>query len=809
MVELPTGTVTFLFTDIEGSTRLLVELGDRYAGALAEYRRVLREVFNRHNGVEVDTQGDAFFVAFATASDAVAAAQEAVAGDIPVRIGVHTGEPEIGEEGYVGLDVHRAARICAAAHGGQVLVSAATARLVDARLRDLGEHRLKDLDAPVGLLQLGDDDFPPVRSLRQTNLPVPSTSFLGRAEELSEVLALLVREDVRVLTLTGPGGIGKTRLALELARSLLSDFAQGVWFVDLAAVRDSALVLPAIGATIGATDDLVSRVADREMLLVLDNLEQVIEAGPGLASLVLACPRLRLILTSREALHIAAEQEYPVQPLVEQEAVSFFLARARAVDPAFEDNSVVVEICRRLDHLPLALELAAARTKVLSAERILARLEGRLALLTSGRRDAPARHRTLLATIEWSHELLSDEEKRLYARLAVFAGGWTLEAAEQVCNAKLDTLASLIEKNLVRYEEDRYSMLETVREYAFNRLEALGDQGTLRRRHAEYVVAIGESVDEAVGSMREVGLLHLTAELDNLRTAMAWSLEMDIELGLRLAWVAVHFQPAASELRSWLDDAMTRGVAAPALQRARALHMAGFLATRTDEPDRAAACFKRALPLYREIGHEQGVARVQVGLGLAAWIQGDADTARSLYESSLAMYRRLDDADGEWIVANNLGELERTEANYDRAADLLRRAVTLATHNDDTMAAAMSLHGLGDVALDRGDLDQARTDYRESIRRVRPLAGAGLTICCCLAGLASVAARKGQAASSGRLWGAVEIREERLGAPLPLQDRVRYRRPLEAHDQDDLAANVAAGRALPLDDALDLALSAD
>src|SRR5438445_4997616 len=360
MPELPSGTVTFLFTDIEGSTRLLQELGDGYAEALAQHRRVLRDAFARHGGVEVDTQGDAFFVAFARAAGALEAAREAQAGlgegPIRVRIGLHTGEPLVTDEGYVGMDVHRAARIAAVGHGGQVLVSRSTHALVGPEdLRDLGEHRLKDLTAPERIYRLGDDEFPPLKSLNQSNLPEQPTPFVGREKELAEVLQLVGDKHVRLLTLTGPGGSGKTRLAVQVAAEVVDGFEHGVWWVGLQAVRDPKLVVPAIGSALGAKNEPAEHVGTRHMLLVLDNLEQVVGAAPGLGELLAACPNLRMIATSREPLRLAAEQEYAVPPFVEQEGVGFFLARARAVRTDFQPDDNVLEICRRLDHLPLAL----------------------------------------------------------------------------------------------------------------------------------------------------------------------------------------------------------------------------------------------------------------------------------------------------------------------------------------------------------------------------------------------------------------------------------------------------------------------
>jgi hypothetical protein len=439
MPELPSGTVTFLFTDIEGSTRLLHEYGERYGELLADHRRALRKGFARHGGVEVDTQGDAFFVAFARASDALAAADEISRreGTVRVRIGLHTGEPTIGDEGYFGIDVHRAARICAAAHGGQVVLSETTRRLLDdVAVRDLGEHRLKDLGRPVRLFQVGDRDFPPLRSLNQTNLPAQPSPLVGRERELEELQALVVRS--RVLTLTGPGGSGKTRLALQAAAEVVERFDGGIYWVPLAAIVDTQLVEPAIAEAVGAQDGLAEHVGNKDMLLLLDNFEQLVAAAPWLSELLTRCANLHVLATSRAPLRIAGEHEYAVEPLPDDDAVELFRERAAVSEPL----EAVTEICRRLDGLPLAIELAAARTRLLFPQQLLERLEQRLPLLTGGRRDAPERQRTLRATIEWSHELLGEEEQIVFRRLGVFVGSFTLDAAEAVCGAGIDSVDS-------------------------------------------------------------------------------------------------------------------------------------------------------------------------------------------------------------------------------------------------------------------------------------------------------------------------------------------------------------------------------
>jgi predicted ATPase/class 3 adenylate cyclase len=591
--ELPTGTVTFVFTDVEGSTSLLNQLGEeQYAEALAAHRTLIRGASTENGGVEVDTQGDAFFLAFPTAPGALAAAASFTQsleanGPIRVRVGVHTGTPLVGEEGYVGQDVHRSARIAACGHGGQVLVSASTAALVGADgLHDLGEHRLKDLSGAERIYQLGDDEFPPLRSLFRTNLPVLATPFLGRERELGEVLALLARDDARLLTLTGPGGTGKTWLGLRAAAGGAGDYPDGVFWVPLAALRDPELVLEETARVLGAKDSLVEYIADKQLLLLFDNFEQVVEAAQPLAELLSACPRLQLLVTSREPLRLIGEQEYSVPPLVHDEAVGFFLARARAVRPDFEAEDAVAEICRRLDHLPLALELAAARVKALTATQILERLEQRLGLLTGGARDRPERQRTLRAAIEWSYDLLTDEEGRLFAGLAVFRGGCTLEAAEEITQTDVDTLQSLVDKSLLRFSDERYWMLETIREYAAERLERRGEALALADRHADHFIALaktrGASVEEEKGPA-------LYAELDNIRCALAWlGGSGNVERELRLATVAfwcLWTQASLRELHRWLASALERADGADACLRADALGAAALAATNLGEAE--------------------------------------------------------------------------------------------------------------------------------------------------------------------------------------------------------------------------------
>src|SRR6266700_662834 len=555
MHYLPTGTVTFLFTDIEGSTRLLQQLGDRYSRVLEECRRLLRAAFQEWNGHEVDTQGDAFFVAFARATDAVSAAVDGLHAlvihpwpenvEVRVRMGLHTGEPQLSSEGYVGIDVHHAARVMSAGHGGQVLLSQTTRDLVEhdlpdgVSLRDLGEHRLKDLQRPVHLYQLVivglPADFPPLKTLdtHPHNLPVQPTTLIGRENEVAAVVHLLQREDVGLVTLTGPGGVGKTRLGLQVAAELADHFIDGVFFVNLAPVSDPALVVPAITQTLGileaASQSLLERIKEelqqRRVLLLLDNFGQEVSAAVQMADLLTACPKRKLLVTSREVLRVRAEYEFVVPPLALPDpsslsekvafshfaSVTLFLQRVRTVKPDFQltaaNAHAIAEICVRLDGVPLAIELAAARMKLFTPQELLARLSHGLQILTSGARDAPLRHQTLRNTIAWSYDLLKAEEQQLFWRLSVFVGGCTLEAVETICaerddgvRSALDGVTSLIDKSLLQHTEQegydsRLVMLETIREYGRERLTASEEEERIRRAHANYYLALVEEAE--------------------------------------------------------------------------------------------------------------------------------------------------------------------------------------------------------------------------------------------------------------------------------------------------------------------------
>jgi predicted ATPase len=721
--DLPSGSVTFLFTDIEGSTHLLHELGEeQYARALAEHRRLVREAFERHDGVEVDTQGDAFFVAFPTAPGALEAAREAkealAQGPIRVRMGLHTGTPRLTDEGYVGSDVHKGARIAAAEHGGQVLLSTEAHSLVDAPMTDLGEHRLKDFDEPVPIFQLGRERFPPLKTISNTNLPRPASSFVGREREVAEVVSHL-RDGTRLLTLSGPGGSGKTRLGIEAAAELVPAFKAGVFWVGLARLRDPDLVTQEIARTIGAKDGLADHIGKREMLLLIDNLEQVIEAAPELAALLEACPALRLLVSSRELLRVRGEVEYPVPPLAEPEAVTLFRERS-----GLPPEATIAELCVRLDSLPLAVELAAARTRVLSPGQILERIGRRLDLFEGGR-DADPRQRTLRATIAWSYDLLSPDDRRLFERLSVFTGGCTLEAAEDVADADLDSLQSLVEKSILRLSNERYWMLETIRDFASERLAASGDADEIELGHAGWFLALAEEAEPHLFSANAGGWHdRLEEELDNIRTALG-TLEAsgETERVLRLAGSLAEFWAVKGHLaegRRQIERALEAD-RRPTAARARALNGAADLATGSGDDTAARVRAEEGLALNRRLGDRWGTADSLLLLGINHIHTGRLAEAEGLIEQSVLLFRELGDVRNAleasrflaWAYSE-LGDLARARALNE---DNLRQARALG----DLQIEGRVLSSLASYALDEGRGKDAGRMLKDAYRVNRQL----------------------------------------------------------------------------------------
>ena len=817
--DLPRGTVTFLFTDIEGSTRLLHSLGpDAYADALAEHRRVLREAFVAHGGIEVDTQGDSFFVVFPTAEGAASAALQGrtdlTPGPISVRMGLHTGTPNVAGEGYVGIDVHRGARVAALAHGGQILVSPTTAALLGGQsLIDLGQHRLRDFDGATRLCQLGAGAFAPLRTPGSVELPMPATRFLGRERELFDAVSLVLERDPRVLTIVGPGGTGKTRFAIELARLLAEEADGATLFVPLAPLRDHELALPAIGEKLGAQAadpaSLAAAAGSRRTHLIIDNAEHLL---PGLArplgELVAGAPSVFLLVTSREPLRIQGEVELDLPPLVDDEAVSLFLERAQAVRRTLERSDTVGEICRRLDGLPLALELAAARTKLLSPEQLLARLTERLDLL-AGTRDADERHATLRATISWSYDLLEPAEQRLFARLSVFAAGCTLESAEMVCAADLDTLASLLDKSLVRRRtgglgEERYWMLETIRAFAAERLATSGEADGIRRRHAERMVEIARSANLTEENDDPVDFDKALAERDDFRAALDWASANDPELGLELAaplelFFGVH---APSEGVQRFQDLLGRTAKISARLRANALRSLGSSAHQLAAFEIADAAYEESLRLFTDLEDERGKASLWLRLASRAYEQGDLELARRLVEDSERVARsRFRTIEAQTSLYR--GRFAREDGDLLAAAAHFERSRELAASIDWGWWQAMGLTLLADVERRLGDLSLAERHGREALAMFLAQESRGWCVNA-LGTVGQVALARGELDRAGLLWGAMSAEGERSPS-WPIR-RDSWAGALLGEDRPEFATAAARGRELDLWDAVAIAI---
>jgi predicted ATPase/class 3 adenylate cyclase/DNA-binding CsgD family transcriptional regulator len=823
MHHLPLGTVTLLFTDIEGSTRLLEQLGEHYPDVLAECRHLLRTAFHVCGGQEVDTQGDAFFVAFARATDAISAvvaAQRALVAHawpngvaIRVRMGLHTGEPQFSAESYVGLDVHRAARIMSAGHGGQVLLSQTTRDLVEhelpegVSLRDLGEHRLKDLGRPQRLFQLViaglPADFPALKTVDASanNLPVPSTVLIGREREVATVVHRLRREDIRLLTLTGPGGIGKTRLGLQAAAELSELFTEGVYFVNLAPIRDPEFVVPTIAQTLDVKetadqpllDHLSAFLREKRLLLMLDNFEQVINAAGQVVALLAACPKLKMVVTSRMTLHVQAEHEYAVPPLAvpdpkhlpnlaalsQYEAVALFIARAQAVKPDSQvtnaNASAIAEICVRLEGLPLAIELAAARIKLLPPQALLGRLVQRLTVLTGGARDVPARQQTLRNTIAWSYNLLDATEQRLFRWLSVFVGGCTLEAVEAVCAFLdisteavwvLEGVASLIDKSLLQQKEQedgepRFVMLETLREYGLEALAASGEMESTRQAHATYYLRFSEEAEpELHGPQQVMWLERLEQEHDNLRAALGWLLEQGEtnqsrrEMALRLAGALWRFWAVRchySEGRTFLKQALAGSQQIRAEVRAKALIAAGEFALEQGDYAQAEVLLEEALALFRQIGDRQGSAHTLWVLGKVASNIGDFTAGRTLLEEALTHAREVDDK--EYIAWSllSLALIESNQGEYGRARSLLEEALMIQRGLGNKKGIVSSLLNLAEVLfVSQSDRATAGSLLEEGLRLSKEL-GDKEALAISLKLLGQVALDRGDIAKAGSL----------------------------------------------------------
>lgn len=769
-----------MFAELENPADLMRRLDTAYIPWLTECQRVVSDTCSRWRGYAVDGHGDSYFYAFQRAGDAVGAVvalQRELAGvpwpaqaEFRLRCSLHTGEPVLVDDRYVGLDINRAARFCGAAHGGQVVLSQTSMELVKldlppgVTLRDLGQHRLKDLRRPWHLYQLVIDglpsDFPPLNSLRNrpNNLPIPPTDLIGRETETQAIHNLLAQSECRLVTLLGPGGVGKTRLSLHVASEALDTFNDGVFFVNLAPIREPSLVLTAIAQTLDLREETGAPLLDtlarflrtKQLLLVLDNVEQVIEAARSVADLLMASPTLKIITTSRVPLRIRGEREFPVTPLalppvgdqVEMTAaIELFDQRAREVKSNFMLNDAtlpsVAEICRRLDGLPLAIELAAARIRFLPPQALLARLSGvtgAMPLLTGGARDLPERHRTLRNAIEWSHDLLSEDERTLFRRLSVFIGGRTFEAIEAVCNAHaaltvdiLEALTALVDGSLLRAEtstdETRFVMLETIHEFAQEKLETSGEAETLQRLHASYFMTLAEEAEPQLHRTEQKRWLQrLETEHHNLRAAMRWALAGgDPVLGGRLAgalWLFWYLRGHLREGRSWLEKSLV-GDGLDDAYRGKALSGAGTLAWAMGDYEAARTHYEACLALYDAIGNQEGYGSALTNLGLIAYAQGDFPTARSIWERSLVIKKAVGHKGGYVGPLNNLGEVARHMGDYASARARFEESLDIYRELGNRWGVANSLVNLGQVAWCEGQPQEALTRFDEALHIFR------------------------------------------------------------------------------------------
>ena len=760
--ELPTGTVTFVFTDIEGSTRLLQALGDRFVGVLERHAEIIRDAVATHGGVEVSTEGDAFFAAFASAPDAVRAVVDTMRAlaverwpdghDVQIRVGVHTGEGRLGGDNYVGLDVHRAARIAAAGHGGQVLLSGATRSLIeralpDVALKDLGSHRLKDFEHAEGLWQATIEglrsEFPPPRTLEPpTSLPVALTSFVGRERELEDAMALVTAN--RLVTLTGPGGTGKTRLVGRIAESLRRSYADGAFYVDLAPVTDPALVPATIARVLGVAKEtdrpvaqlVADHLAAREVLLVIDNFEHLLAAAGIVADLLAAAPRLTVVVTSRRPLDLYGEHELPVPPLRREEAVTLFVDRARAVDPAFDmtdaNADAVASIVDRLDNLPLAIELAASRVRLLEPAEILRRLDHRLPLLTSGASDLPARQRTIRGAIAWSDDLLAPAERSFFARLGIFVGGFDLDAVEAVCNPMgelgtdtIDGVFALVQHSLVVRSAigggSRFGMLETIREYAIEQLSARGELESMGTRHLRYYRELAELAEpQFTAADQATWLDRFEREHDNVRAALRRAVEqVHLDDGLRLASAAWRFWQQRGYLREGrmlLESLLAAAPGRVDAVQARAYTALGGIAYWLADETATERAYVEAVHIWRALGDRQSEAASLYDLAFVPVMRHDDDEAERRFAASSAAAREVGREDLLAKSDRTLGTILAAKGDIDRALELQEAANAFFSAAGDPVQLAWGLGEMGLVLRRVGRVDEAADRYRQALR---------------------------------------------------------------------------------------------
>ncbi len=848
------GTVTLLFTDIEGSTRLWERYPEEMRGALARHDALLRESIARHHGIVFKTVGDAFCAVFHAATDALVAAhaaQRSLADEawpapvvIKARMALHTGAVELRDNDYFGPPLNRVARLLSAAHGGQVLLSLATQRQVrdslpaGMSLRDMGERWLKDLIRAERIFQLIAtdlaDEFPPLKTLdaRAHNLPIQATSFVGREREIQHLKTLPA--SARMVTLTGAGGAGKTRLALQVGAECIDDYADGAWLAELAPLRDARLVPQAVATVLGVkeqpgaelSDTLARELATKELLLILDNCEHVIDASAQLCQSLLArCAGVRILATSREALRVSGEAAFRVPALSipdpktresiaalsQYSSVQLFIDRARAVAPAFQlddrNAAAVANICRRLDGIPLAIELAAARMRSLSAEEVNARLDQRFRLLTGGARTAMPRQQTLRAAIDWSYELLAEDEQALLGRLSVFANGWTLDAAERICAHDcvpaadvLDLLTSLADKSLVLVEErtgpTRYAMLETVRQYALDRLDERGDADRLRGKHLAHFLELAEEAEShSTSADQQAWLDRLETEHGNLRVALSWSSRAPAgaSVGLRLAGALWWFWQVRGYSGEGRDRLAALLAIAPVEQdaeaRAKALHGAGILAWHQGDYEAARALFEQCVALRSSTGDRRGVARSLGNLGILARDQGDFDAAVGLLQQSLTIRRELGDQWGIAASLCNLGLVAHDRSDFRSARALFEQCIPIFRDVGDQRSIAGCLSNLGEVAIAQGDYRSATSYYEQGLAIFRTL-GDRRGISITLTGLGQIAAVEGNFAD------ARAMHAESLAAKVEVGDRRGIAFSLEslAHVQASCGAHALAAK---------------
>ena len=837
MRDLPTGTVSMLFSDIEGSTLLLTRLGREYTEALDRHRGLLRSAWAAGAGTEISTEGDSFFVVFPTADGAVRAAVLAQRGldaqawpggeHIRVRIGIHTGTPQLHDSDYVGMDVHRAARVAAAAHGGQVVLTSVTAELAGSflpegvRLKDLGTHHLKDLPEPERVFQLAieglQEDFPALRSLgASSNLPVPTTPLVGREPAVSELSRLIDPPDVRLVTLTGPGGSGKTRLAIEVATRIATTFPDGVFFVPLAAVAGADVMWTSIAEVLAlargarSPQRLLEQVARRAALFVFDNVEQLHGADDVVTRLLEAAPRTTIITTSRRALGVPGEQLFPVPPLPlpvrptlsnakESPAVELFVQQARNVRPDFRltaDNvAQVVAICQHLDGLPLAIELSAARIRLLSPPALLRRIDQSLDVAARST-QAPSRQRTLRETIAWSYHLLSAQHQAFFRRLGVFAGGADLDAVAAVSEEvsvgaqpaePLALLAELVDASLVLMPEGpdgepRITLLETIRSFARDELRDAGELDVVHSAHARYFLQVAERLQRLRAVDHLLALHQAETELDNFREALAWAMSthedpgrdsdadpaLDLRLSSSLGWLW-YTGGYVLEGSRWLEQALDRPARVPSGQLAEGLALYANLLITQGSLERAGELARQSLETARVVADDKREAYAMAVLGTAQLHQGDVHTARQTFEDALVLHRRIGDPDRLNRALGNLAGVEEELGNFARAEELTQEALGIVQEAGDAHEVAVQSQNLAHLLAVSGRAEEAAGIARSLIDAVLQLRSPNLTMAFANTYM-NILLRLGDPIRAAQLLGSEQAMRVRLSLPNPHED---------------------------------------